>query len=216
MRHDHHGGPEARSPLGRRRPQARRPPPRGLPDAGTESPGGRQLIQSPTYGTWIQERLAEFEAHYSTDPPIRTDEGDTAAPFLAAVYTDRERSILTHREMKEFLVERFGLRCWGCDFTAPDERYLQLDHADPKKDGGSNELDNRTLLCQPCNLAKSNRITLGQLRRENIRTGYLTKPTGTKRGQDGHPIDLPTARRQCREALDRQRAGQSLQLQMML
>ena len=54
-----------------------------------------------------------------------------------------------------------------CDFRAPDPRYLQLDHVDPKADGSSNHLDNQALLCQPCNLAKSNKLTLGALRREN-------------------------------------------------
>ena len=56
-------------------------------------------------------------------------------------------------------MEAFGLQCWGCNFKAPDERYLQLDHADPKRNGGSNDLDNRVLLCQPCNMTKSDRIT---------------------------------------------------------
>ena len=59
------------------------------------------------------------------------------------------RTVLSHREMKDFLVETFGTRCWGCDFDHGDDRYLQLDHAEPKADGSSNDLDNRTLLCRP-------------------------------------------------------------------
>ncbi len=114
------------------------------------------------------------------------------------------------------LVETFGLRCWGCSFTAPNPRYLQIDHADPRRNGGSNDLDNRVLLCQPCNQAKSDQITLIQLRRGNAREGHLTKPPGTRRGQDGHPIDLPPARAGCREALERHRAGMPVQTGMML
>ena len=131
--------------------------------------------QNPLYGDWITARLAELETHYRTTAPVRTDEGETAAPALAPVYVAKDKPTLTHREMKDFLVETFGLRCWGCDFTAPDPRYLQLDHADPKRNGGSNELDNRVLLCQPCNQAKSDQITLIQLRRGNAREGHLTK-----------------------------------------
>ncbi len=182
---------------------------------GLKAEEAEKIRANPMYGDWLTARLAELETYYRTEPPVRTDEGDTAAPFLAAVHTNG-KSTMSHRQMKDFLVEEFGKQCWGCDFDVKDERYLQLDHADPKRNGGSNDLDNRVLLCQPCNLAKSDRITLIQLRRDNAQNGYLTKPAGAKRGQDGHPIDLPTARARCRAALDRHRAGQPLQTGMML
>ena len=172
--------------------------------------------QNSMYGDWITAQLAKLETHYRTEPPVRTDEGDTAAPFLAAVHTASEKSILTHREMKDYLLETFGLHCWGCSFTAPDERYLELDHVDPKADGGSNHLDNRALLCKPCNGAKSNNLTMGALRRQNTKDGHLEKPPGTKRGDDDHPIRLPEARAKCREALERHRRGQPMQLGMLL
>ena len=182
---------------------------------GIKAQEAEKVRQKPLYSDWITARLAELESHYRTEPPVRTDEGNTA-PFLAPVFTPKEKLILTHRQMKDYLVETFGLQCWGCNFKAPDKRYLQLDHADPKRNGGSNDLDNRVLLCQPCNLAKSDRITLIQLRRENAQNSYLTKPVGTKRDQNGHPIDLPSARQKCREALERHRQGQPMQLGMML
>ena len=178
---------------------------------GIKAQEAEKVRQNPLYSDWLTARLAELETHYRTEAPIRTDEGDAAAPFLAPVFIPKEKLLLTHRQMNDFLVETFGLQCWGCDFKAPDERYLQLDHADPKRNGGSNDLHNRVLLCQPCNLAKSDRITLIQLRREKARDGHLTKPAGTKRGQDGHPIDLPSARQKCREALERHRQGQALE-----
>ena len=97
---------------------------------------------------------------------------------MAPRYTLNEKSALTHKEMKAYLLDTFGLQCWGCDFIAKDERYLQLDHVDPKADRGSNHLDNRALLCQPCNHAKSNRITISELRRRNTQEGHLTKLLG--------------------------------------
>ena len=183
---------------------------------GLKSDEAQKQKESPMYGDWITARLSELDTHYQTTAPIRTDEGTTAAPFLAPVYTLNEKSALTHREMKEFLIKTFGFQCWGCNFKIDDERYFQLDHVEPKVDGGSNHLDNRALLCQPCNQLKSNRITISQLRRENIKSGYLTRPSGTPRGQDGHPINLPDARARCREALERHRSGQPLQLGMMI
>ena len=183
---------------------------------GTKAQETEKLRQRPDLADWMNSQLAKHDAHFRTEPPTRTDEGDTAAPFLAAVYTATEKSLLSHREMKDYLLETFGLRCWGCSFTAPDEQYLELDHVDPKADGGSNHLDNRALLCKPCNGAKSNNLTMGALRRQNTKDGHLERPPGTKRGDDGHPIRLPEARAKCREALERHRRGQPMQLRMML
>ena len=162
----------------------------------------------------LPELQGSCEIRY--EAPARTDDGETAAPGLAPVYAPSERSTLTHREMKEYLIETFGTQCWGCDFDVKDGRYLQLDHVDPKADGGSNHLDNRALLCQPCNGTKGNRLTISELRRQNIRDNHLAKPAGAKRGDDGHPIKLREARAQCREALERHRMGLPLQLGMML
>ena len=182
---------------------------------GLKAQEAEKARENTLYGDWITARLSELETHYRTEPPARTDAGNTI-PFLAPVFIPKEKLVLTHRQMKDFLIKEFGTQCWGCDFNVKDERYLQLDHADPKRNGGSNDMDNRVLLCQSCNLAKSDRITLIQLRRENAKNGYLTKPAGTKRGQDGHPIDLPRARQKCREALERHRIGQPMQMGMML
>ena len=63
---------------------------------------------------------------------------------------------------------------------------------------------------------KEDRLTISELRRQNIRDNHLTKPAGSKRGDDGHPIKLREARAQCREALERHRMGQPLQLGMIL
>ena len=38
----------------------------------------------------------------------------------------------------------------------------------------------------------------------------LTKPSGTPRGQDEHPINLPAAKENCREALEMHRMNQPL------
>ena len=179
---------------------------------GIRAKDAEYIRKLPHLTNWIDARLAQHDAQFRTEPPTRSDGGDTAAP----VHTTSEKSALTHRQMKDFLVETFGLQCWGCDFQAPDERYLQLDHVDPRADGGSNYLDNRALLCGPCNLAKSNKLTLGALRRENLKQNHLTKPKGTPRGQDGHPINLPVARQTYRKELEKHRQGKPMQIEMML
>ena len=132
---------------------------------------------------WFEERLGQFDARYATEPPVRTDQGETAASPLPSVYDDSP-SVMRKAHMVNLLLERYGLQCWGCDFSAPDPRYLDLDHIRPKSDGGSNQIYNRALLCRPCNGAKSNRMTLSDLRRANRKAGYL-------KGE--HSIDLQEA-----------------------
>ena len=160
---------------------------------GIKSGDAEALQARPDLNDWITARMGEYEAAFSTSPPERTDHGESAAPDLPPVYPSRDKSILTHREMEEILVERFGLQCWGCSFVAPDPRYLELDHVTPKSDGGSDHLDNRALLCRPCNGEKSNKKTLSALRSVNRKAGHLKAKE--------HPIHLPSAAAWCRQVL---------------
>ena len=170
--------------------------------AGMTQKKRKELEKYATDSQWLNGQMAKFESYYSPNPPHRTDVGDTAAPGLEHVYPE-PKSILTHKQMKVILVARFGLHCWGCDFEAPDQRYLELDHIDPRSGGGSNELDNRALLCTPCNLAKSNKLTLTGLWKQNRKKGYL---------KTRYPIDLPAARAWSRNELERIRKKTPQQL----
>ena len=143
--------------------------------AGISAKKRKELEKRPDLADWLQRQMGKYEAHYRSNSPARTDGGDTAAPNLAPVLPVAEEFGLTHKEMHSILIERFGLKCWGCDFIAPDERYLELDHVDPRSSGGSNQLDNRALLCRPCNQKKSNHLTLPGLWKENRRDNYLTQ-----------------------------------------
>ena len=161
---------------------------------GTKSSDIEKLMEGITdWSNWLTERLASFDSHYRTEPPVRTDGGEMA-PHLPPVYVHNDRSILDHREMKQILINQFLLQCWGCDFNAPDERYLELDHIDPRSQGGENHLPNRALLCGPCNKVKGNKLTLTALRRVNQAAGHLKN----KR----HPIDVKRARDWCRGKLE--------------
>ncbi len=133
-----------------------------VPDA--ESGASRSLI---TFGS----------VTYSTTPPVRTDEGKTAAPTLnlKVQIPEPPGPKLTNAQMKAQLVERNGIVCAGCDRTFDDERYLQLDHNAPRSQGGLHHISNRLLLCGPCNLAKSNTLTLEGLRRHNRANGWMAK-----------------------------------------
>ena len=128
-------------------------------------------------------RLLTFgEIGYSTAAPVRTDDGDTAAPVLK---TKKKRSKeppgprMTRAEMVAILIEENGLVCAGCDREFDDPLYLELDHNTPRSDGGLNHISNRLLLCGPCNRIKSNKLTLSGLRAENKRRGRMASQRGT-------------------------------------
>ena len=110
-----------------------------------------------------------------TRPPERTDAGEMAAPYLPQLQGRVAKPPRFSREqMKAILIRQWSAVCWGCGFEPPnaDDRFFDLDHDRPKAGGGSNELDNRAILCRPCNGRKSNTLTLEGLRRANKRDGY--------------------------------------------
>ena len=147
---------------------------------------GRASNSDPRHGYWSifsedssepTERFAEDEDRINR----RTEHNEIPK---------KKKSANTRAEIKKILVEQFGLKCWGCNYTPPDERHLHLDHIIPKSDGGWNEIDNYALLCQPCNNKKSNTMTLSGLRKQNEKEGYTA---------DNEPVNLKEALRWTRE-----------------
>ena len=128
----------------------------------------------------VEERLRDTTGLFGkvtfTDKlPDRTDDGETAAPFLRVKQRVKEPDSprWTRQQMYEHLLDQHGPRCQGCDRTFDDSRYLELDHNTPRSDGGLNHISNRILLCGPCNRAKSNTYTLSGLRRHNKKNGWM-------------------------------------------
>lgn len=119
--------------------------------------------------------ITEGEITYVKKPLRRTDGGSEAVPFLETKmrqFDDRERDPYSNKEKKYRLLEQHGSYCQGCG-NPLHERYLELDHREPRSDGGSNLLRNRILLCGPCNKLKRNLYTISWLRRENKKLGYM-------------------------------------------
>ena len=124
-----------------------------------------------------------------TELPVRTDKGKTVARPLdpprrkqrppTKLDKDRDRKL-------DILIERFGLRCWGCGFDPAKlgpagERYgrefFHLDHIRPRVEEGTDDIGNRSVLCGPCNLQKGGYGgTLADLRRENETAQRLYGP----------------------------------------
>ena len=135
--------------------------------------------------TRLENEVGPFGDITFTDQlPDRTDDGDTAAPFLRVKQRVREPEgpRWTRAQMYEHLLEQDGPKCQGCERTFDDPRYLELDHKTPRSDGGLNHISNRILLCGPCNKLKSNQYTLSGLQRQNKKLGYMAGSGGE------HPI----------------------------
>ncbi len=116
------------------------------------------------------------DIHYSTAPPIRSDDDEVAAPAFklkARRYEEPPGPRMTRAEMKQTLIDDHGMACNGCDRQFDDPLYLELDHNTPRSDGGINHISNRVLLCGPCNRIKSNTLTLTGLRRRNAGLGRM-------------------------------------------
>ena len=120
---------------------------------------------------------ADPQIHYVTAPPVRTDGGHEAVPFLQVTerYAEPNGPRMSRADMYDHLLRQYGQKCQGCDRVFDDSRYLELDHNTPRSDGGLNHITNRILLCGPCNRLKSNQYTLSGLRRQNRRLGYMAR-----------------------------------------
>ena len=112
---------------------------------------------------------------FTNQIPVRTDDGESASPFLRVKEKVKEPDgpKWSRAKMYEYLIEQNGLTCPGCNRTFDDPRFLELDHNIPRSDGGINHITNRILLCGPCNKIKSNIYTLSGLRRINKKSGFM-------------------------------------------
>ena len=131
------------------------------------------------------------QVHFVTEPPVRTDGNEIAAPTLKLrIKRPMEPwEKISHRGMRNILAaaqaNMFGVICAGCGRDLERE-FMQLDHILPKAEGGVDHILNRILLCGPCNRRKGNYLTLAGLRRENKKKaiGWMKDEKQAIRAQD--------------------------------
>lgn len=122
----------------------------------------------------VSENMAWGEiVHTPTEPPERTDGGDAVVPELVVVGRRRNARRLPVREVRERLIISDGQRCQGCGWEPMYPDYLQVDHKRPRSLNGTDDMDNLTLLCDPCNRLKSNKLTLTELRAVRVEEGRI-------------------------------------------
>ncbi len=149
-----------------------------------------------------KERLALPEAersdlftekiHFTAALPDRTDNCETAAPFLRTIekrasplepWQKLSRAEIV-RELTEAQSITEGLvLCAGCgrELEAP---FMELDHIRPRVDGGDNDISNRVLLCRPCNGRKGAKLTMRGLFDANKKARWMKDLNLAKHAQE--------------------------------
>lgn len=89
--------------------------------------------------TAISQELVRFDLHKLQNPEISGIE-----------YQQGE---LAGYEVREYLLEKFNRQCVYC---GTKDTELEIEHINPRSQGGSNRISNLTLACHSCNQAKGN------------------------------------------------------------
>jgi len=123
---------------------------------------------------------------FTKELPERTDAGDTSSPFLQVktrrygFATEAWQRLSRNEIVKELAdaqrsresgEERLVL-CAGCGRSLEPE-FMELDHVQPRSDGGANDISNRILLCGPCNRRKRHTLAMPGLHQENKKAGWM-------------------------------------------
>lgn len=85
----------------------------------------------------ISQELVRFDTQKMENPEING--------------VEYQQGTLLGYEMREYLLEKWGRECAYC---GERDTPLQIEHIDPKANGGSNRISNLTLACDPCNKEK--------------------------------------------------------------
>jgi len=94
-------------------------------------------LQSLVPVTAISQELVRFDTQKMENPEISG--------------VEYQQGTLMGYEIREYLLEKWGRECAYC---GEQDTPLQIEHIDPKANGGSNRISNLTLACQPCNKEK--------------------------------------------------------------
>ena len=123
----------------------------------------------------LQRRIG-FPVHARREPPVRTDDEADVGAHLPSINRRQRKAEpwmrLSHADMRDILYAAQDGVCAGCGREL-HIRFMQLDHMQPRADGGDNTIDNRVMLCSPCNGAKGATLTISGLVRANKRDGWL-------------------------------------------
>ena len=137
-------------------------------------------------------RLFTFgDVTYSKCPPTRTDDNEVASPMLTlrvqrpveawqklpnkvvrSILSEAQQLVDDMRDVSSVAQHFANIGCAGCGRVL-ESPFMELDHIQPKAEGGDNYITNRVLICRPCNGRKRADLTMRGLVRENKRAGWM-------------------------------------------
>jgi 5-methylcytosine-specific restriction endonuclease McrA len=126
------------------------------PTAAPDGPG-RWLAPSLlhrvfTIDTWVKRLVKYVPVGSIAMELVRFDMQKMQNPEITGV--EYQQGELAGYDVREYLLEKFGRKCAYC---GAENTPLQIEHVQPKANGGSNRVSNLTLACHACNQKKGTR-----------------------------------------------------------
>ena len=101
--------------------------------------------------TWTLRLCKYSPAQAISMELVRFDMQKMVNPEISGV--EYQQGELMGYEIREYLLEKWGRKCAYC---GAKDIPLEIEHINPKSRGGSNQVNNLTLACTPCNQKKGN------------------------------------------------------------
>jgi 5-methylcytosine-specific restriction endonuclease McrA len=105
-----------------------------------------------TIDTWVKRLVKYVPVGSIAMELVRFDMQKMQNPEITGV--EYQQGELAGYDVREYLLEKFGRKCAYC---GAENTPLQVEHVQPKANGGSNRVSNLTLACHACNQKKSTR-----------------------------------------------------------
>jgi len=101
--------------------------------------------------TWVKKLIRIVPIAGISQELVRFDTQKMQNPEISG--TEYQQGTLYGYELREYLLEKWNRTCAYCG--AKDTR-LEIEHINPKSQGGSDRVSNLTIACHCCNQAKGN------------------------------------------------------------
>ena len=102
--------------------------------------------------TWVSRLSKIYPITQLAVEHVKFDTQLMENPEISGV--EYQRGTLFEAEMWEYLLEKFGRKCYYC---GAKDVPLEKEHILPKAKGGTNRVSNLTISCKPCNIEKGNK-----------------------------------------------------------
>jgi 5-methylcytosine-specific restriction endonuclease McrA len=103
--------------------------------------------------TWVKKLIRYCPITEISTELVRFDTQKMQNPDISGV--EYQQGELAGYEVREYLLEKWGRTCAYC---GAKDTPLEVEHIQPKSQGGSNRLSNLTLACRSCNQKKGNQV----------------------------------------------------------